>query len=490
MAHWFRKKTVDIEPLISTDLSIPHDEYLSKDIIEHVQLTNADLEHIRSISDIILEQANHIASKHYQLIMKSKDTKTIFEQFTTYDRWIKVFTTYLKQMARAVIDTNYINNLKKIGEVHSKIQLSDDWFIASFMRIYEHLTPHIVNRFSSNPVKMTNVLLAVNRIISLDTILVLHAYREANDYKLVDRLGSTMEEITEINQLGELIGVVKETSAQADEMEHAFKQLHDDVEEIIVTAKFASEQTNTMVEEAHESKVIIETSLIDFTTMIKEFQHSQVLFEQLTTKVNNISEVIDFIKNIADETNLLALNASIEAARAGEHGLGFAVVADEVRNLAEQTKKSVENITSEMLGVQHDSQVVSEEIGRFSNGLEDQLSQTNESIEAIQQIMERINGVNESIHHIREITEKKATVANHMYRQMNTVKKHFESTQNIAISTGKSVLIAGERIDDIRNKSLETIRSRTPNQEKRIREIDMKVKNWFQYNGVSDWKSL
>src|SRR5699024_10939907 len=131
-----------------------------------------------------------------------------------------------------------------------------------------------------------------------------------------------------------------------------------------------------------------ESSLTGFLKMIEDFQQSKDNFQTLTEKVNNISEVIDFIKSIADETNLLALNASIEAARAGEHGLGFAVVADEVRKLAEQTKTSVENITNEMIEVQQDSKNVSTDIENFSENLGKHVDQTNVSMKAIEVIME------------------------------------------------------------------------------------------------------
>lgn len=259
-------------------------------------------------------------------------------------------------------------------------------------------------------------------------------------------------------------------------------KLHDAVDEVSSTAYSASEQTEHMVEKANKSRDVIEASLTDFANMIQEFQHSQKMFEDLTKKVNNISEVITFIKNIADETNLLALNASIEAARAGEHGLGFAVVANEVKTLAEQTKESVENITAEMLEVQQDSNTVGEEIERFAKALSEQLSQTNYSIEAIQQIMDEIHSVNESIQTISDITTNESTLADQMYKQMNHVREHFEQRKNITISTRNSVLTAGKRINEIRNVALKSINSRNREQERRIEEVNIKVGSWLANN--------
>lgn len=483
----FRRKSVDVHPLRKTDIALPKDEQFLQAIVEHVQLTKQDFKHIQLIQDILEEQAINIAKRHYKLIMDTQETKQIFNKFTTHERWIKLFTGYVQHMAKGNFDQKYIENLRKIGEIHSKIELTDDWFIASYMRFYEYITPYVVEKYASNPQLLSNVLLSLNRIITLDTILVLQAYREANDYQLVDHLSNAMEQITEIDKLGDMVDIASATAEEAKDMEIASKQLYDSVDEVSLTALQASEQTENMVEEANHSRDIIETSLVDFASMIKKFQNSQTLFTELTNKVNNISEVITFIRNIADETNLLALNASIEAARAGEHGAGFAVVADEVRTLAEQTKESVENITAEMLEVQKDANKVGEEIERFATQFSEQLTQTNESIDAIQKVMEQIHSVNKSIQSISEITEKESVLADQMYQQTTKVSQHAEMTRHIALETGRSVLVAGEGINDIRNNAIRTIRNGTQIQEARINEVNEKIEKWLEYNRANRW---
>jgi methyl-accepting chemotaxis protein len=166
----------------------------------------------------------------------------------------------------------------------------------------------------------------------------------------VTQIASAAEELSAVTE--QTSAGVNSQKVETDQVATAMHEMAATVQEVARNAEEASEAAVAADQQAREGDRVVNEAIEQIERLASEMGNSTEAMGELKRESDKIGSVLDVIKSVAQQTNLLALNAAIEAARAGEAGRGFAVVADEVRSLAQRTQKSTEEITKTVSAIQ------------------------------------------------------------------------------------------------------------------------------------------
>ncbi len=234
------------------------------------------------------------------------------------------------------------------------------------------------------------------------------------------QLASASEELSAVTE--EASRGLQQQNNEIEQAATAVNEMTAAVEEVARNAVSTSEASRQSTQAAREGRDRVVETVDAIQTMTHDVQSTSVMIEGLATQGRDIGKVLDVIRAIAEQTNLLALNAAIEAARAGEAGRGFAVVADEVRALAHRTAQSTQEIEKMVAGIQNGTGDAVESMQQSNQRTQSTLELARAAGVALEQIAESINQINERNLVIASASEEQAQVSREVDRNLVNIR--------------------------------------------------------------------
>ena len=260
------------------------------------------------------------------------------------------------------------------------------------------------------------------------------------------QLASAAEELSAVTE--ESSRGLQQQNNEIEQAATAVNEMTAAVEEVARNAVSTSEASQQSNQTARQGRDRVVETVRSIQEMTQQIQATTGLVEGLAEQGRDIGKVLDVIRSIAEQTNLLALNAAIEAARAGEAGRGFAVVADEVRALAHRTAQSTTEIEQMVAGIQTRTGDAVQSMSRNTDSTRSTLNLANSAGDALELITEAISQINERNLVIASAAEEQAQVAREVDRNIVNIRdlslQSSSGANQISASSNELSRLAGE----------------------------------------------
>ncbi len=261
----------------------------------------------------------------------------------------------------------------------------------------------------------------------------------------VDATASASHEIS--SSADEMASGAQQQTLQTTEVASSVEQMTKTIIETSKNTSVASDIARKAGSTAKEGGKVIEETIEGMNSIAEVVSHSASTVQNLANSSSQIGEIVQVIEDIADQTNLLALNAAIEAARAGEQGRGFAVVADEVRKLAERTTKATKEITVMIKTIQNETEKAINSMSNGTSKVENGKILANKAGKALIEIIT-------STERVSDVITQVAAAAEEQSRASDEISRSIETINSVTQETSSGVSQIATAVDDLSKLTL------------------------------------
>ncbi|WP_102313573.1 methyl-accepting chemotaxis protein [Vibrio cyclitrophicus] len=261
--------------------------------------------------------------------------------------------------------------------------------------------------------------------------------------ELVSNLDASMlalrAELQRVEDRAGSIAQLTETQQQSTEMiATAMTEMASSANNVADSASDTARNTDEADKQSQHTQQLIHNTVDNIQGLAGQLNTASEAVANLDSDVNNIVKVLDVIGDIAEQTNLLALNAAIEAARAGEQGRGFAVVADEVRNLAGRTQSSTKEIQLMINNLQEGSRNAIQTMEVCATTSESTVTESQSASEALQQIVIALESISSMSHQIATAAAEQTQVSDDISKRINMIEESGNQLSNVVTESHNS----------------------------------------------------
>ena len=260
---------------------------------------------------------------------------------------------------------------------------------------------------------------------------------KANQRTILRRIGASAAHLQDVahqgrDQVQQTTQTIAQQHAEVEQVATAMNEMSATVNEVARNTSQAAEAAHAANEEAHDGKRVLDRAIHSIDALTREVDNTANALEALSQQSGQIGSIINVIREIADQTNLLALNAAIEAARAGEQGRGFAVVADEVRSLAMRTQEATGQIQDMIAGVQEGTRNAVEAMEHSRSTAQESSESMGEAGQSLGRIADSVQLINDMNTQIATAVEEQSAVAEEINRNILNIKDQADAILGMA----------------------------------------------------------